>query len=135
MFHVNNIFRSVDAEIGRSKYSPDYCCPIYVDSPYMSWLNTGDPEDSIDITSYFRATATRNLEIEKTLILSSEGKKSPVNGKNIFKYWNDNYWVINQEGYGPQGQKDCKTNELINAGYVPIVPLLLIVVHLYSFNT
>ena len=95
----------------------DFKSPTYVPSPYETYitLDNKDKEESYKFKNWFHSSS-ENMVIEKKLTLSSEGKLDPVNGLVVFKYWNDEFWAVNGEGYGPEGQRDCKGVELVNMG-------------------
>lgn len=105
------------ADFSADVYKRDDCCPIYIPSPYESWLarrNSPDPKSDPQ-SDWFRDT-TRNEIKDKLITLSSEkGVRDPFNNEKIFTFWNDQYWPMNGEGYKEEGQRNCES-ELINLG-------------------
>ena len=95
----------------------DFKSPTYVPTPYETYikLDDRDKDESYKFKNWFHSSAD-NTVVEKTLTLSSVGKRDPVNDKTVFKYWNDAFWAVNGAGYGPEGQRDCEGKEAVNMG-------------------
>lgn len=90
---------------------------MFMASPYETWLGKTSVDVKVDsFSTWFRSTSSRNIAIDSSITLSSEGIIDPVNQGSLFTFWNDDYWAVNGEGFGAQGQKDCQGKELLNFG-------------------
>ena len=111
------------------KYEKDDCCPVYMDSPYGSWLAkkevANDPvkrrTDRFSVWFQPDSSSNRNTKVEHKdgIVLVNEGEKDSED-RYIYAFWNAYYWAVNGEGFKAEGQKHCDEDILVNMGLVSI---------------
>uniref|UniRef100_A0A7M5WYM7 Uncharacterized protein n=1 Tax=Clytia hemisphaerica TaxID=252671 RepID=A0A7M5WYM7_9CNID len=116
-------FSRDDPDFAKSRYTPDIARPKFMASPYETWLANPAIEDPLldSFSGWFQSITGRNKVVKSTITLSSEGKSDTVNNKDLFTFWDNDFWAVNGRGFTAEGQKDCKGLELINFGFTSAI--------------